>query len=92
MIIVNRDDRLKCEVINVYGLVQFEKKHSFLAELHLKVSNLEWPFMVGRDFNLIMFAWEKSSDHVDQEWMDAFNSFIADNGIKELIRKCGKFT
>jgi hypothetical protein len=47
--------------------------------------------MVG-GFNLIRFAWEKSSGNVNQVWMDTFNSFIADNGLVQLHRIGGKFT
>jgi hypothetical protein len=42
--------------------------------------------------NLIRYAWEKSSDILDQCWMDAFNDFINDTGVRELLRKGGKYT
>jgi endonuclease/exonuclease/phosphatase family metal-dependent hydrolase len=50
------------------------------------------PFIIGGDFNMIRFTWEKSSGNVTQMWMDAFNDFIRDNGIKEMMRKGNKFT
>jgi endonuclease/exonuclease/phosphatase family metal-dependent hydrolase len=50
------------------------------------------PFIIGGDFNLIRFEWEKSSDNTHHVWMDAFNDFIRDNGVKELMRKGSKFT
>jgi hypothetical protein len=50
------------------------------------------PFVMGGDFNMIRFPWEKSTDNINQVWMDAFNEFITDNGIKEMLRKGSKFT
>jgi hypothetical protein len=50
------------------------------------------PFIIGGCFNLIRFEWEKSSDNVHHTWMEAFNDIIKDNGVKELMRKGGKFT
>jgi hypothetical protein len=50
------------------------------------------PFIIGGDFNLIRFEWEKSSDNTHHVWMDAFNDYIRDNGVKELMRKGCKFT
>jgi hypothetical protein len=41
---------------------------------------------------MIRFAWEKSSGNTNQFWMDAFNEFMRNNGVKEMIRKGGKFT
>jgi hypothetical protein len=53
---------------------------------------VEDPFIVGGDFNLIRFGWEKSSDNIHPSWMGAFNDFIRDNGLKELVRKGSKFS
>jgi hypothetical protein len=63
---------------------------AFLQELNDKICHCDWPFIMDGDFNLIRFAWEKSSK-LDQFFMDAFNSFIEDNGIKELLRKGGVY-
>jgi endonuclease/exonuclease/phosphatase (EEP) superfamily protein YafD len=79
-------------VINVYGPVQVERKTEFLEELSQKITSLEDPFIIGGDFNMIRFAWEKSSDNIKQLWMDNFNAFIRDNGVKEMHRKGSKFT
>jgi hypothetical protein len=48
---------------------------------------MQCSFILGRDFNLIRFALEKSSQNVDQGKMDMFNNFISDTGIKEMLRK-----
>jgi endonuclease/exonuclease/phosphatase family metal-dependent hydrolase len=92
MKIAARQDNFKWEIVNVYGPVQIERKSKFRLELSQKISNMSDPFIIGGDFNLIRFEWEKSSDNTHQVWMDAFNDFIRDNGVKELMRKGIKFT
>jgi exonuclease III len=87
MKIVLRQDDFKWEIVNVYGPVKMERKASFLEELNQKISRMEDPFIIGGDFNLIRFSWEKSTGNVNQFWMSAFNDFIRDNGIKEMDRK-----
>jgi hypothetical protein len=51
------------------------------------------PFIIREDFNnMIRFAWEKSTDNVNQTWMHNFNELIRDNALKGLQRKVNKFT
>ncbi|OQU88913.1 hypothetical protein SORBI_3002G120601, partial [Sorghum bicolor] len=88
----NRKDGLVWEVINVYGPVQHERKQNFLEELTNKIHNTQCSFILGGDFNLIRFASEKSTQNADQGRMDMFNNFISDTGIREMLRKGGKFT
>lgn len=89
---MSRQNKLEWEVINVYGPVQTERKHAFLEELVGKINNTNCSFIMGGDFNLIRFASEKSSQHIDQSKMDLFNKFISDTRIKEMLRKGSKFT
>jgi hypothetical protein len=58
MKIMAKQDNFKWEIVNVYGPVQLERKATFLAELGKKVADMEDPFVLGGDFNLIRFAWE----------------------------------
>jgi hypothetical protein len=92
LFVSSRQDKFKWEIVNVYGPVQLERKKDFLNELTIKISNMSDPFVIGGDFNMIRFPWEKSSDNVNHVWMDAFNEFIRDNGVKEMLRKGSKFT
>jgi exonuclease III len=87
MKLVSNLDKFTWEIINVYGPVQIERKQHFLDELTQKVTDMTDPFIIGGDFNMIRFVWEKSSDNTNQQWMDNFNDFIRNNGVKELIRK-----
>jgi exonuclease III len=92
ILVSSRQDKFKWEIVNVYGPVQLERKKDFLNELTIKISNMREPFAMGGDFNMIRFPWEKSSDNVNHVWMDAFNEFIRDNRVKEMLRKGNKFT
>jgi hypothetical protein len=58
MKLMSRQDKFIWEVINVYGLVQLERKQQFLDELTQSVTGMSYPFIIGGDFNLIRFAWE----------------------------------
>jgi hypothetical protein len=92
MKLISKEDDFKWEVMNVYGPVQIERKTNFLEELSQKISNMEDPFIMGGDVNLIRYTWEKSSGNANQVWMNAFNDFIRDTGIKEMDRKGCKYT
>jgi exonuclease III len=92
MKVKSRMDDFKWEIVNVYGPVQTERKSQFLEELSRKIAEMEDPFIMGGDFNFIRFPWEKSSGNVNQFWMNAFNEFIRDNGVKEMDRKGCRFT
>jgi exonuclease III len=85
ILVSSRQDKFKWEIVNVYGPVQLERKKDFLNELTIKISNMREPFVMGGDFNMIRFPWEKSSDNVNHVWMDAFNEFTRDNGVKEMF-------
>lgn len=61
-----RQENYKWKVVNVYGLVQIERKVDFLEEFTTKISSMEDPFIIGGDFNMIRFYWEKSTDNVNQ--------------------------
>jgi hypothetical protein len=80
------------EIINIYGPVQVERKTTFLQDLSQKVSNMNWPLVLGGDFNRIRFPWEKSSDNDNFSQMNLFNTFILDFGLLELIRMGSKYT
>jgi exonuclease III len=92
MKLVSNMDKVIWEIVNVYGPVQTDRKQLFLDELTQKITDMTDSFIIGGDFNLIRFTWEKSSENTDQLWMDKFNDFIRDNGVRELIRKGGRFT
>jgi exonuclease III len=65
MKIVSKKDNFQWEIINVYSPIQIERKSEFLSELSQKIASMTDPFIIGGDFNMIRFEWEKSSDNVN---------------------------
>lgn len=72
--------------------MQHGEKPSFLQELYQKIQRANTPLMIGGDFNFIRYCHEKSSDNIEQIWMDMFNNFIADCSLRELRRTGSKYT
>jgi hypothetical protein len=64
---------------------------SIFSGARKKVTDMEDPFIMGGDFNLIRYASGKSSNNIHPGWMGAFNDFIGDSSLKELVRKGSKF-
>jgi hypothetical protein len=73
MTIVLKHESFKWEIVNMYGPVQLEREADFQVELSIKNASMTEPFIMGADFNMIRFFWEKSSDNINEPWMDAFN-------------------
>jgi hypothetical protein len=48
--------------------------------------------MIGGDFNMIRFSYEKSTEADHTVWMDMFNSFINDDALMELVRGGSRYT
>jgi hypothetical protein len=91
-VLISREDNFQWELVNVYGPVQNDRRPEFLQELTQKLQNTSCPIMMGGDFNLIRYAWEKSSNNINQFWLDSFNGFTMDNGLLELNRIGSKYT
>lgn len=85
-------DGFECEIINVYGPVQDDKKMDFLEEINSKIQSSQKPLLVGGDFNLVRKISEKSCGLVDHRFMDAFNEMIDVVELRELFRGGCKYT
>lgn len=90
--ITKQKDGFKWEIINVYGPVQVERKAQFLQELFRKIQEVDRPFVMGGDFNMIRYAHKKSTDNLHLAWMECFNAFIEDTEIREIQRSGSRFT
>lgn len=77
MMIETKKDRKRWRVVNVYGLVQADRKEKFLQELTDVMLTQSDPVIIGGDFNLVRFAEEKSNGQINKRWADKFNSFIS---------------
>lgn len=74
------------------GPVDNHLKGGFLDELKWHIQGNDYPFILGGDFKLYRFAWEKSNANVDSRNMLLFNSFIADLDLRETFRNGPKYT
>lgn len=92
MVLKNRKDEKIWEIVNVYGPVQHERKDNFLKEILEKCMNAHIPILIGRDFNMVRSASEKSNENINRSWTDKFNDCIAKAELRELHRLGGKYT
>jgi hypothetical protein len=66
----------KWNLLNVYGTAQREHKEEFLAELGSFLSKNSIPYIVGGDFNIIIFSSEKNKGSAICRFSSIFNNLI----------------
>ena len=72
----DKENRVKWNLLVVYGAAQDENKFEFLSELSRFCDANSDPILIGGDFNLIRFAKEKSSNRGVHKHSGIFNSII----------------
>jgi hypothetical protein len=85
-------DGFQWSLFNIYGLAHDDRKLEFLEEIHAKVQSVEYPMLLGGDFNLVRKVEEKSNGNVDVHMMEAFNEMISNTALRELHRTGSRFT
>jgi endonuclease/exonuclease/phosphatase family metal-dependent hydrolase len=78
--------------MNVYGAAQVENKEEFLSELASLCSKAKEPYVVGDDFNLTRFSYEKNKNYAPSRLINLFNSWINLNELREIHIPGGCFT
>ena len=68
----------------VYGPAQEASKTSFLIELVNLAKDNPHPFIIGGDFNLLRFPFEKSKGRFDNRWPLLFNAVIDSLDLREI--------
>jgi hypothetical protein len=76
----------------VYGPQTHEDKLSILQELAERRSLCPGPWLLLGDFNMIMYAEEKSNDRLDRFMMARFRHFVQEHEIKDLYLHGRRFT
>jgi endonuclease/exonuclease/phosphatase family metal-dependent hydrolase len=76
----------------VYGSPYEEGKQAFIDELHLVLASWQGPTLIGGDFNLVRFAYEKSNGNINHKWVDAFNEWVSRWSLMELDAPNKMFT
>lgn len=88
----DKENKLKWNLLVVYGAAQDEHKFEFLSELSIFCDANSDPILIGRDFNIIIYAKEKSSNWGVHRHSGVFNSIIHFFELRELIMNGGLYT
>ena len=76
----------------VYGPQEDAKKIIFLEELTARRQLCPGPWIVIGDFNMILYAQDKSNARLDRRMMIRFKRFVNDNALKEIFLHGRRFT
>lgn len=88
----DKDLSFKSNLINVYSTAQEEHKENFLLELADFCSRCTEPYLIGGDFNLKRFSFEKNQNFHPNRNYDIFNKIIESNELREIDMAGGIFT
>jgi hypothetical protein len=78
-------------ILNLYGSAHEDKKE-FLWELAFFCAKCKDPCVVGRDFNILRFSFEKNKAFVPNRFSDMFNSVINAYDLRQIYMFGGFFT
>jgi hypothetical protein len=78
-------------ILNLYGSAHEDKKE-FLWELAFFCAKCKDPYVVGRDFNILRFSFEKNKAFVPNRFSDMFNSVINAYDLRQIYMFGGFFT
>ena len=76
MHIRNKADNFVWSLVAVYGTAQDAAKTSFLCEMVNLAKDNPHPLIIGGDFNMLRFPFEKSKGRFDNRWPLLFNAVI----------------
>ena len=88
----DKKERSKWNLIVVYGAAQNVRKDSFLSELASFCSRNKDPFLIGGDFNIIRFPYEKNKPSAISRFTNTFNAIIAAYELIDVNMSGGRFT
>jgi exonuclease III len=88
------DKRLEVKwcIMNVYGAAQEEQREDFLRELASFCFGCRDPYIVGGDFDVLRFSFEKNKVFTPNRFSDMFNSVINTFDLRQLHMSGGCFT
>ena len=76
----------------MYGPAQDEPKADFLREMVNLAKDNPHPLIIGGDFNLLRFPFEKSKGCFDNHWPFLFNAVIDSLDLREVTMIGRQFT
>ena len=88
----NKSDNFIWSLVAVYGPAQEVAKTSFLCEMVNLAKDNPHPLIIGGDFNLLRFPFEKSKGRFDNRWPLLFNAVIDSLNLREISMVGRQFT
>jgi hypothetical protein len=82
-----RVDSFTWSLVAIYGTTRDEFKPIFSRELVNLANDNLYPILIGEDFNLLRFRYEKSKDCFDSHWPFLFNNAI----VQDVASLCYNF-
>ena len=76
----------------MYGSPYEDGKQAFIDDLHKVMTDWQGPTMIGGDFNLSRFTYDKSSGHINCKWADFFNDWVNKWALMDLSASNRGFT
>jgi hypothetical protein len=80
----NMADNFTWNLVAVYGTAQDEFKADFLRELVNLAKDNSYLILIGSDFNLLRFRYEKNKGQFDGHWPFLFNIVIDIFDLREM--------
>lgn len=85
-------NKVKWNLLVVYGAAQEEHKLEFLSELSAFCSKNKDPILIGGDFNILRYSYERNRYNGAPRHSDLFNTLINFHELRELIMNGGLYT
>lgn len=80
----DKKEKVKWNLIVVYGAAHDDNKLAFLAELSSFCSRNSEPLIIGGDFNIIRYPYEKNRQMSNHRFTDLFNTLIDFHELREI--------
>jgi len=85
-------NKIKWNLLIVYGVAQEENKINFLTELSAFYNRSKEPLLIGGDFNIIRYARERNRLNGLERHSDMFNTLINSHELREIVMTGGLYT
>jgi hypothetical protein len=84
--------RINVRLVMIYGPAQDDKKNIFLSELAGIGANNKIPTLIGGDFNILRYSFEKNKTFTGNRFTNLFNWIINTYELRDLPLNGGLFT
>jgi exonuclease III len=88
----DKEKEIKWNLMNVYGAPNDENRDAFLSELAAFCSKSKEPFLLGGDFNIIKYSYEKNKNFHPSRFISTFNAIIYTHELRGVHMSGGMFT